>query len=1458
MLRTLAALSVAVILATNLQAQAQPQASATPDHRTDPQTLHRAITAALDANQPAKAQVLLERWRQQDPRDATYLQLQAHVYNLLGAPAAAVETVTLALRDPDLPEKIRVNLQLIRAESLMLCGDFLPAYREYTRLFLGPHFRGEPRQELLGQLQAARRAHFDASVVPPAPPKLAYTNTPQDVPPDLAYLMLSNAEPRGRTARPSRALVDWAIAAAQAHPESQDLARFAVLRALRTGHRGVNELFELPGYQALPKLFHERVDRQRRGQAPPAFGEPGPNDAPDATRDLTAETAPAFLAELRQRLADSEPQAQRLIEQRDELLADIQAVHKTLDAIRVRNGLADVLARAEADYFDLRERVDAWHAAAQLLVEPFDRWELQRTLNRIQSKTLAAEAELSPVLQARQNRIQALRRDAERMPQPRLDQLAERWLERYRQVRPLIAIEEARAAEDWQAVMNHAEVWLSTRRSLPNRWVHHERYDAAMALGDELSATDAVLRITADDDPPSERWESWFATSRNQALRRMIEARKAIDAGRPVEAGRLLTDASLHLPAEPEVLRQRYRLAEMFGNARAKVEVLRDYHYLYEPLPIPENEAMNLALQAHDWAFLLALSEPLVGYDDEATFHHYAAAQALNLQGIVSRTWPLVRGSRFALVGDDIHQRFGKTIARGPLKLSAETRKQHQATLADPDKPLADRVYAASILHRDGTPKPVLPIRASDPLYLAQQAKTPAEVVAKLGPGQRIHVGGEAWIDVPPAGAAALTTLRVHGGSNDAMTRLHIDSTDDAFLDDKKQPSLRLVEVRNANLRFRATTKLTMGPDSALTVFRGGLDKLHRFAGHGLVQSSALVLYHTAPTAQLELDHTSWHLDLYGVPGTLAGHVTARHGMLMMRSPRVTVPAGARLDLHDMVVGWSFPNHDNTPRLLVRDGADFAARDTRFVNLGNNHILLPAGTPLPGCTTIGEDAPLTIGGQPTQAPTHRSIPNTFTGNTHTARNVGELFAAADKAKRGDTIELTANAYELPRTLELPDGVRLQSAKFGRTVDLAIVADPKQRRRILNVTGRAVRLEDIRFWIRPRREGGFTVAGLRDATNLGLVANDATVLMRNCGFFSHHSIVTHYGISAEGESLVLADKAMLHGPGRVGTGSSLVLNDAQVVNSEASVLGSGELRALMADELADPLTLSGKQLALRSGVLGMRFRDGGGDPLAKLRHARAVEARDEVWGQARTDLVREWDAAADVDARGEAVKRFHRRVLAADLSEDHTHHAAEDFAAKALNPLFLKRTNEAGRHFFNARLSPRLLMGNHFHRRVKDAVGQTATGWQAVGLQASQAEKDRAVAFFRTFPPGSKYHTLARKLLDEGKPFKEVQAQVTRRQALDQQRADAAIRAARQAQLRAQQQRQATQWQRFEPAPPPRRTWQDAYAAYRATRPPLISSRQMNFARQNELRTMRQQNWTMQRNGLRPMYDIPGW
>ncbi|MEM6551978.1 MAG: hypothetical protein AAF750_07610 [Planctomycetota bacterium] len=1439
MLRTLATLAAAILVASTVRAEA-----------IDTAPLHRQITAALNNDQPAKAQVLLERWRQQDPRDATYLQLQAHVYNLLGAPAAAVETVTLALRDPSLPEATRTNLRLMRAESLMLCGDFLPAYREYHRLYLGPHFRDEPRQQLLVQLQAARRAHFESSVQPTPPPKLDYATKPADMPPDLAYVMLTQAHAPNRGKRPDAELVKWAVDASRAHPDSPDLARFAVMRALHTGQRGETALLERPGYLALPQLFREWVDENR--QRPPAFGDlTGHPDEPQSKAiDVTAENASAFLADLKQQLADTEPQAQRLIQQRDTLLQDIQAVRQTLDGIRVRNGLAAVMDQAEAHYITLRQRVEAWHAASRPLVEPIDRFTLQRALNRIQSNEWVPEAELQPVLDARQARIQALLRNQELMPQHRLNQLRDRWLERYQQVRPLIAIEEAREAKNWQAVLNWSEVWLTTRRGKANTWVHHERHDAATALGDELSATDAVLKITAGDDPPSDRWEKWFFQARNQAILTMKRGRKAIDEGRPVEAGRDLTKAAIHMPAEPSILLERYRLAELFGDARAKVEVLRDYYYVYEPLPVSESEAMNLALQAHDWAFLLALSEPLVGEDEEAAFHHYVAAQALNLQGIVSRTWPLVRGSRYGAAAEPIYERFGSQVERNPLTLTDAHRKQHRATLADPDQPLADRVYAASVLNRDGIPKPVLPIRATDPLYLAQHARASAKVIADLRPGQRIHVGGEAWVHAPPAGPDALAVLRVHGGSTDAMTRLHIECDKHAFTNQHKKPSLRLVEVRHALLRFDATADVVMDANSAMTVYRGGLDHIHRFGGQGLVQSSSLVLYHTAKTANLELDHASWHLDLYAVPGSLAGTITARHGMLFMPSGRITVPAESQLTLDDMVLGWTVPNHDNTPRLLVRDGAAFTARDTRFVDLGTRHISLPATARLSNITTIGDNAPLLIGGKPYQGHTHRYIPNKATGTTHTARTVNQLHAAAAKAKPGDVIVLTAPHYDLTRTLELPDGVELRSDKFAKTVDVRMTVDPKRGKTLLNLADRAVRIQDVRFWLMPRQEGQFAVAGLRDATNLGLVADNAVVLLRNCGFFSHHAFITHFGIDARGDSLILAQQTKLHGPSRINDNASVSLLEAQVVNGEASVTGTGELRAFMADELANPLTIKGPGLTLRAAIHGMRFIDGGGDPVAKQQHARAIAARDRAWREARDELNRQWSTSANIEARIELVQAFYDQIRRADFSENWLKVDAHVFIAKTLNPLLLSHLPEAGRIYFEVRLPTRMLIDGHLDRKVVNAVGNTATGWQAVGLQASQADKDKAAAFFQSFPPGSKYYTVAQNLLNEGKSFEQVKAGVAKAKRDDQRRVTAVVSRVNQAQRRPQQ-------PTYEPAPA-RRTWQDAYAAYRATRPPLISSRQMNFARQNELRTMRQQNWTMQRNGLRPMYDIPGW
>lgn len=1434
-----------------------PVAFAATTFETDPVKLQQATLAALRQDDAARAQIYLEQWRQQEPRNLTYLQLQAHAYNQLDAPAAAVETATLALALPQLDADTRRNLLLMRAESMMRCGEFLAAHRQFTHILEQYDLDADLRQRVTENRLAAMKAHYDLTVSPSQPPELDLALDPADVPPDLAFLMVVSAYPPTRKINPHPDLVDWAVRAAKAYPEKPELVHIALYLSLRFYHRDEASLLELPGYQKLPEVLRQRLEQARKSRGsygnyypPPDTDDPVPLDT-----DPTAESAPDFLADVIQKLKETQDKTDELVQERDALHAAALTLQTQLEQLKPGPGVGPLLNETEATYLALAERHTAWLTARTPLIDDMEAFLVDRGLHIIRTKKLVPEAELTPVLEARHARIHILKRDYDKMPDNALRKARDRWLAAYHRLTFAARLEEALASESWQAALNASQLYLASGYE-PNAWIYEGRRDAAEALGDYDTAFHAALQLMDLEPVAADQQLAWLEQQQARARGLLPQAATAIQERRIGEASDLLREISLYLPNDPEVLAQRYRLAEQIGEPQAKVDVLRDFYYLYEPLPVSTSEALNLALAAQDWAFLLFLSESGAGYDDEQTLYHYIAARALNLEGIVNRTWPLVQGSGHVTVGSPIEGRFSRLKSLAPQELKEDYRNRLQALMTDPTTPLDERISTASRLHRDGPPAPVMPIRATDPMHLPYGAKAEVEHMEALLPGQRIFLGGKTEISGVPQG---LRALRVHGGSADALTSVLIRNDGETFTQDEV-PSLRLVEARNASIRF--VGRITMGEDSALTVYRGGVNDILTFGGHGLVQSSVLQLWNTTDTAELVMDHVSLDMDLSRAQGTLAGSVTARNGLMMMTGAKVTVPAAGRFSLDNMAVVWSSAASKGDRLLEIAEGADVQLRGSQFIGLGSGQVSLPAGTELPGCTTVGDETPLLIGGQPAQAPQHRHLPKQYEGATYEANTVEELFAAAAKATRGDTILLKPwTNYELPYALNLPDGVHLRTQQRLMFATLSITADAKTPGTIMVVEDGVVRIDDVRFRIHKyRMPNGNPASSAGDARQVGLVIANSVAVMRNVEIYAYDFLAPWSGLSVQHGSLLVADKMMLHGNGYIYHQGEAILSDV-TVRSEAKLGDAGTLRMLMSDKADRSIEVDDPHLKVLGAVHGLDFSNGAGDPLAKQRYQLALANRNRLWKEAERKLASEWNGVANADGRETAVKRFYGRLLRADFSDDLNHREAGTHAAQVLNPYFRQRLSEAGRHYFAARISPVILMNNAFEKDILKAIFAYTSGARSVGYDATQEEIDRAAAFFRRYSPGSPYYHLAYRLLNEGKDFATIKNAVETRQAEDAAARRAAIAAAERRKERREQQRQ--QWEEYNRRRAEQRaartaTWQEAYSAYRASRPPLISSGQLQRARQNQVRTMQRQNLQMYKSGNRPMYNVPGW
>lgn len=928
------------------------------------------------------------------------------------------------------------------------------------------------------------------------------------------------------------------------------------------------------------------------------------------------------------------------------------------------------------------------------------------------------------------------------------------------------------------------------------------------------------------------------------------QAARALADDRLIEAAMLLEQSRELAPPSARLLHLQLELGTRIGDPQLTARALAECWQLYAPLPIAWEEAASIALAASDWPLLLALSEAALQTDPDAVefaFYQYLAAWAMDCGDSAAGIAPIARMSRFAHYLKELELLEGAVEAmrrrpeaeweaKFPMRLrppfvaapAGSLVDRLAAVAANPENELVTRALAARF-HTIRAKPYRLPPRASDTWHLPQDATLDQELMRSLAPGQRLAINGAASLSAPPAQLDALRLVS-HHPSRPASVRI------------AGSPALRLLDLQGVNLQAE---RLLVEAESILLLDRGRGDLPTTLHGAAQVRGGSLRIDVLSDSARLIAEDA--HLDL---PRQLKGQLDARLCLIDMplwNGRPITLDDSARFRWFDSLVHWPGIKPAGKPLLAVAEGAHLQAIRTSLSGIQRAHLELPAsGVDLRDCRILGD-------GDPGNLP-QRYIPSTSQGRTTNVASVDELRRALETAQRGDIILLMAGDYRLQASLSLPDGVILRGEHPLRSR----VILPLRNRAVFGLVGQpaaAFRLLDIGFVLEIPIQNGYLQISRDDRTKrLVQIGQDGAAIIEGCTFQVEHMYAPQYAVGiASGGLAVIAGDTKLGGGLQVMDHAFAAIR-ADIAWRHGVLHGPGRVLAALSG--SQSLTMDDPATLLRGVPLQLAFTNGAGDPRAKAEAAQAVQRQARLWTRARDRWQQAWDQADSLDARRRATLAFSRAVLAADTSDDVHQRAAAGFIMRAVRDRFQARLDEAPGHYFAMRLSSvNLVQANHFGPTLKEAMRSYANAALAGGLDSSEAEKQAAAQFFSQHPPGSQWFTVVDKLVDQGYDVDQIKQQLQAHIAAEEARRERERQAlARQQQYEEMLRREARE--RAAAASAPTRSWQEAYADYKASRPPLISVDQMRRARANNRAVMRRQNEQFRQLGYREMYHAP--
>lgn len=1423
----------------------------------DPADLQKRVVTALAANDPASAQLWLAQWRQIDPRDLTYLQLQAHVYNVLGAPAAAVEVSTAALTQSALSGGARRNLELIRSQSLISTGELLAAHRQLTRLLTAPDATWSPelRRKLEQQQQDVIRDYMLHIVGPSEPPDLDVTADPANVPPDLANLMIARRFAQNRKLPPWD-LIEWSVNAAKAHPESPELVEQALLITLVRPVSGMLELAKLPGFAKLPKVIQDELNR-RLEEAGTYYGSYDPPPEEGLDFGLSEAEEKAYLAKMEKAFQDTKPTYAKLMAEKATFTNSYTAVSTRLRELQPSSEVSTVFADLQTEMEALEQQKDPWYKAVAEL----------RTAVRKHSLTDEigdGNDPAQPILDKVEDRDVALLSDhptvngAERAAK-------DDWIHAYRRLRPIVQMNDAMAKEEWQDALNASQRYLVNYPE-PDLYLYSSRFSIGAELGDLQTAYHAALQsLVLDPDQPS--LQAWINNRLTAAHADIASAKTDLEAGNLAAAATKLDSAQLFLPSDGTLWNLRFQLGvQATNNPVIKAEALRQLYALYEPLPVSTAEACDIALQAADWQLLLSLSRDPFTSDPQLAFYHYIAATALALDSVAKGVKPLTDSTNYRELVRDIELNVYVNKAYLPKDLNDDHRSAWTRTMLDGEQSLEERVKAAKLLALS-TPDTVLePIRSSYPIYLRDGSHLTSQSFRSIAPGQQLIVLENARIASVPD---TLSVLRLAGGTDDKLAKVKVDNSP---LKAMRNSKLRLLEVDSAIMQCNEDEKLLLDGDSVLVVNRGTVSGADVFHGNAHLTSAQFWMKGTSPSSRIHANHSS----LKTTGDSLDGIVVVQSGSLFMPlgETSVSIGADAEVDLDGTMVYWPRSKQAGTVLLNAADGARVRLVASTLVGLPVGAVTVPADAVVQSIHLYGEPGAIVRRGSPIPATAITTTPLRVqdSGQTYPVTTVGELRAAAAKAKAGDTIELAGGQYELDSVVELSGGVRVVGQKgyirptvtmrIGERSNLMFAPRHKERAGGLYFRG-------ITFRVDLKRKGKNLVTSASDPITTCLASGGAPLIVDACSFYYMKAMRLQPAIASYRGDFIVIDNCFIDRAKiflRAESSLLLYLRAGDDVALEGS--DNTSVWTAMSPNSHNSLKVGDPRLHLSGPSGNMTFINGAGDQLAKAQYAAAIARRDVRWAAAAATFHSAWQHAPDVDARESACKALSRAVhIAQPPGDDPNHEEASRFLIKTVAPYLGQRLNEAGRLHYAMYIAYTIRwMDAGYSKATTQAVIDYGTARRRLGHDASEEQRSTMLALIRSNPPGSGYHTLMNECLDNGMSIEQTNARIAEQRNRDAEaRAHAAELAAQKAAQRERTQllweehnrkkaeQRAAKWQ-FRP------TWQDAYADYRASRGLNEWDRARDAsrarARKDQITIMKRQNEQMRRLGYEPLYNIP--